>query len=65
MHHSVTRVGSAKVCSPAIFETRLSYDKDLWIAAAGCYMYFYIIVLIPLASIVLLINFIVSSFLVY
>ena len=24
---------SAKVCSPAIFETAFSYDKDIWIAA--------------------------------
>ena len=25
--------GSAKVCSPAMFETRFSFDKDIWIAA--------------------------------
>ena len=33
-HHGVTfNFGSAKVCSPAIFETSFSYDKDIWIAA--------------------------------
>ena len=30
MHHGVTfNFDSAKVCSPAIFETSLSYDKDI------------------------------------
>ena len=34
MYHGVTfNFGSAKVCSPAIFETYFSYDKDIWIAA--------------------------------
>ena len=34
MHHGVTFFAqSAKVCSPAIFETFFSYDKDIWIAA--------------------------------
>ena len=34
MHHGVTfNFGSAKVCSPAMFETSFSYDKDIWIAA--------------------------------
>ena len=33
-HHGVTfKFGSAKVCSPAIFKTCFSYDKDIWIAA--------------------------------
>ena len=34
MHHGVTfNFGSAKVCSPAIFETSFSSDKDdIWIA---------------------------------
>ena len=33
-HHDVTfSFGSAKVCSPAIFETCFSYDKDILIAA--------------------------------
>ena len=32
MHRGVT-FNSAKVCSPAIFETSFSYDKDIWIAA--------------------------------
>ena len=35
MHHGVTfNFGSAKVCSPARFETRFSFDKDILIAAA-------------------------------
>ena len=34
VHHDVTfYFGSAKVYSPAIFETCFSYDKDIWIAA--------------------------------
>ena len=34
MHHDATfRFDPAKVCSPAIFETCFSYDKDIWIAA--------------------------------
>ena len=44
MHHGVI-FGSAKVCSPAIFETCFSFDKDIGIAATDYYMYFYIIVL--------------------
>ena len=44
VHHSVT-FGSAKVCSPTIFETCFSFDKDTWIAASDYYMYVYIIVL--------------------
>ena len=48
MHHGVTFTsGSAKVCSPAIFETCFSYDKDVWVAATDYYMYFYIIVPFP------------------
>ena len=44
MQHDVTfNFGSTKVCSPAIFETCFSYEKDIWIAATGYYMYFYII----------------------
>ena len=83
VHHGVTfNFGSAKVCSPAIFETSYSYDKDIWIAvtdyyvcspailetcfsydkdiwltATDYYMYFYIIVLFPMAVILQLINF--------
>ena len=56
---------SAKVCSPAIFETFFSYDKDIWITATGYYMHFYEIVLFPLTAILQLINFTVSYFLVY
>ena len=34
VHHGVTfNFGSAKVCSPARFETCFSYDKDILIAA--------------------------------
>ena len=34
MHHGMTfNFGSAKVCSPAVFETCFSYDKDIWFAA--------------------------------
>ena len=58
MHHGVTfNFGSAKVCSPAIFETSFSYDKDIWIAAIDYYMHLYIIVLFPLTAILRLINF--------
>ena len=50
VHHDVIiSYGSAKVCSPAIFETCFSFDKDTWIASTDYYMYFklyfYIIVL--------------------
>ena len=38
VHHSVTfKFGSAKVCSPAIFETSFSGDKDKWIVATDYY----------------------------
>ena len=38
MHHGVTfDFGSAKVCSPAIFMTCFSYDKDILIAATDYY----------------------------
>ena len=40
-HHGVTfNFGSTKVCSHAIFETSLSYDKDTWIATTDYYMHF-------------------------
>ena len=61
----ILNFGSAKVCSPAIFETCFSYDKDIWIDATDYYMYFYIIVLFPLTAILQLINFAASYFLVY
>ena len=61
MYHVVTfNFGSAKVCLPAIFETCISYDKDIWIAATDYYLHFYIIVLFPLTSLLQLINFTVS-----
>ena len=42
MHHSVTfHFGSATVCSPDIFGTFVSYNKDIWIAATYYYMYFF------------------------
>ena len=32
MHYSVAlNFGSGKLCSPAIFETCFSYDKNIWI----------------------------------
>ena len=45
------------MCSPAIFETSFSYDKDIWIAATDYYMNFYIIVLFPLTAVLQLIKF--------
>ena len=40
MHHGVIfSFGSAKVCSPAIFETCFSLDKAKWIAATDYDMY--------------------------
>ena len=61
MHHDdVTfSFGSAKVCSPAIFETCFFCDKDISITT-DYYMYFYIIVLLPLTAILQVINFTVS-----
>ena len=60
-HHGMTfNFGSAKMCSPAIYETCFSYDKDVWIAETDYYMYFYIIVLLPLIAIPQLINFTAS-----
>ena len=50
-HHGVTfNFGSAKVCSPDIFETCFCYDKDIWIAASDYYIYFFIIVLFSIDS---------------
>ena len=46
MHHGVIFIfGSAKVCSPAIFETCLSFDN---IASTDYYMHSCIIVLISI-----------------
>ena len=57
MHHGVIfSFGSAKVCSPAIFETCFCFDKDIWIASTDYYMYFYIIVLFSINTILQLIN---------
>ena len=52
---------SAKVCSPAIFETDFSYDKDIGIVATNYYVHFYIIVLFPLTAILQLLNFFLAS----
>ena len=41
LHGLTFNVGSAKVCSPARFETYFSYLKDIGIAATDYYMYFY------------------------
>ena len=42
MHHGVKfSLGPDKVCSPAIFETCFSYDKDIWIAATDDYALLY------------------------
>ena len=61
MHHGVTfNFDLAKVCSPAIFDTSFSYDKDAWIAATDYCMHFYLIVLFPLTAILQLINFTAS-----
>ena len=49
-------LGSAKVFSPAIFETYFSYHKEVWIAEIDQYMYCYLIVLFPLTAILQLIN---------
>ena len=66
MHYGVTlNFGSAKVCSPAIFEICFSYDKDIWIAGTDYYMHFYIIVLFPLTAILQFISFTASEFLAY
>ena len=61
MHHGVTfNFGSVKVCSPSIFETSFSYDKDVWIAATDYYLHFHTIVLFLLTAILKLINFTAS-----
>ena len=66
MHHGLTfNFCSVKVCSPVIFETSFSYDKDNWIAVTAYFIHFYIIVLFPLTAILQLINFTASYFLVY
>ena len=40
MHHGVTfNFGSGKVCSLAIFDTSVFYDKDFWITATDYILY--------------------------
>ena len=51
-HHSVTfDLGVPECFSAAIFEIYLSYHKDTSIAATVDYMYFYLIVLSPLITV--------------
>ena len=55
MHHVVTfNFGSAKVCSPAVFGTCFSYDKDSHMDCCSglliYYMHFYTIVLFSIDS---------------
>ena len=58
MHHGVTfNFGFTKVCAPAILETCFSHNIEKWIAATESFLYFYIIVLFPLTTILQLINF--------
>ena len=66
MLHGVTfNFGSTKVRAHAILETCFSYDKDIWIAATDYCIYFYIIVLFPLTSILQLIKIYSVIILVY
>ena len=37
-HGAGFSLGSAKVCSPAIFEPYIYYDKDIWIAVTYDYI---------------------------
>ena len=41
-HGVMFNFDSAKVCSPAIMETYLSYDKNIGMAVTDYYMYFYL-----------------------
>ena len=50
-HGVIFNFGFAKLCSPAIFETSFSIDKDIWIAATDYYKHFYIFVLFPFTAI--------------
>ena len=53
LNHGVTfNLGFAKVCSPTIFETYFSHDKDIFIAVTYYnYSYFYVIVPFSLTAI--------------
>ena len=51
---------SEKECSLAVFKTYFSFNKDIWIALSDYKMYFYLIVLFLLATILQFINFTVS-----
>ena len=57
INHVVTfNLGSAKVCSPAIFDIYFPYHKDIWIAVAFYCTYFYLFMLFPLTAILQLIS---------
>ena len=48
LNHGMTfNLGSAKVCSPAIFDACFFYYKDIWIAVTYYYVFFYLIVQFP------------------
>ena len=57
--------GNRKVCSPAIFETCFSCDKDIWIATTDYYTYFLHNCVISIDSYSPINKFIASYFLVY
>ena len=49
-------LGSAKVYSPAIFETNFSYHKDTSITVTDYYIHLYLILVFPLMIILQLVN---------
>ena len=62
VHYGVNfNFGSAKVCSPVIFETSFSCDKDIWIVATDyCVHFCIIVVLLSIDSYSPIINFTIS-----
>ena len=52
----VCNIGSARVHSPAIYETYFSFHKDTRIAVNYYDIYFYLIVLVPLTTVLQLVN---------
>ena len=59
-HGVMFNLGSAKVCSHAIFETYFAYHKHIWNAETYYYLYLYLIVLFSLTATLQLINFTAS-----
>ena len=61
-HGVIFNLGSAKVCSPAMIETYISYDRYIyiWIAVTDYCMYFYLFVLLLLVAIIQLTSFTAS-----